>query len=263
MPMSVKQEAFRMEYTVGQVANMAGTSVRTLHHYEDMGLLAPARRPNGYRAYDSDDVARLQQILLYRACGMELADIKTLLDDPAYDVELAFQRHLEVLEAQKNELEKLIETVRKTLRALEEGTEMADKERFEGLKRAAVDANEQQYGAEARSRYGDAAVDAANDNLLAMDEEEWSEMGALETAIIDQLKEAMATGDPASEAGHTLVAMHAKWITMHWGAGSFSREAHIALANGYLADDRFRAYYDKRAGAGATEFLVAAIEAAK
>ena len=71
-------------YTVGQLARMSGTSVRTLHHYEDMGLLVPARRANGYRTYTSADAERLQQILLFRACGMELGQIRELLDAPGF-----------------------------------------------------------------------------------------------------------------------------------------------------------------------------------
>ena len=70
----------------------------------------------------------------------------------------------------------------------------------------------------------------------------------------------MATGDPAGEPARELARMHARWIALHWGAGRYSREAHRGLARMYLADDRFRAYYDTAAGEGATEFLVAALE---
>ena len=248
-------------YTVKQVADLSGTSVRALHHYEALGLLAPARQPNGYRAYTSADLARLQQILLYRACGMELADIGRMLDSPTFDTRTALEQHLTTLLAHKKDLETLIATVRKTISSLEGATTMTDKERFEGLKRAAISANESTYGREARDRYGDATVDAANAKLEAMSEKEWNDMNELEEAIIEQLKAAIATGDPESDAARDLAAMHASWIRMHWGAGTYSPAAHRVLAQGYLADDRFRAYYDERAGEGATEFLVDALEA--
>ena len=248
-------------YTVKQVAQLAGVSVRTLHHYESVGLLAPQRRDNGYRAYDSADVARLQQILVYRECGLPLVDIEVLLDDPAYDARAALEQHLAALEQRKNKLEVLMCTVEKTIRELEGKTTMTDEERFEGLKQAAVEANEAAYGAEARERFGDAAVDAANEKLLGMNQREWSDMNGLEQAIIEKLREAMATGDACGEAARELAGMHARWIEMHWGAGAYSPESHRMLAQGYLADDRFRSYYDSRAGEGATEFLVSALEA--
>ena len=81
-----------------------------------------------------------------------------------------------------------------------------------------------------------------------------------EQAIKERLRAAMATGDPAGEPARELARMHARWIALHWGEGRYSREAHRRLAQMYLADDRFRAYYDTAAGEGATEFLVAALE---
>lgn len=248
-------------YTVKQVAEMAGVSIRALHHYESLGLLVPKRRENGYRAYESTDLARLQQILVFRECGLPLADIEELLDDAAYDAKVALEHHLAMLAQRKRELETLMDTVEKTIDELEGKTTMTDEERFEGLKRAAVDENEEAFGSEARERYGDAAVDAANEKLLAMDEGEWSDMNELERAIVEKLRAAMATGDARGEAARELAGMHARWIEMHWGAGAYSPEAHRMLAQGYLADDRFRDYYDSRAGEGATEFLVQVLEA--
>ena len=131
------------------------------------------------------------------------------------------------------------------------------------LKRwSAVYANERRYGIEARERYGDEAVDAANERLLGMDSETWESKEQLEQAIIDQLRAAMAAGDPAGTAGERVARMHAEWIRMQWSEGAYSPAAHVALAQGYLADERFISYYDKRAGEGATRFLAAAIEAA-
>ena len=248
-------------YTVKQISEMSGASIRALHHYEELGLLVPQRRPNGYRSYGTDDIARLQQILLFRECGMGLADVADVLDDPGFDEVAALRGHLATLERRKADLETLIRTVEKTINSLEGDGDMSDKERFEGLKRAAVDENEKKYGAEARQRHGDAAVDAANERLLAMDEEEWNDKQALEGAIIEQLKEVMRSGDASSQAAQKLARMHARWISMHWGEGAYSREAHLQLAQAYLADARFTAYYDERAGEGATEVLVEALQA--
>lgn len=132
---------------------------------------------------------------------------------------------------------------------------MTDKERFEGMKARVIAENEAAYGAEARAAYGDAAVDAANERLSAMAEEEWNDVEALGAAILEQLKAARATGDAEGAEAHELCAMHARWLQMHWGAGAYSPEAHAALAEGYVADPRFTAYYDDVAGEGATVFL--------
>lgn len=124
-----------------------------------------------------------------------------------------------------------------------------------------VQANEHRYGTEARERYGNEAVDASREKLLSMSDAEWESKEELETAIIDQLKRAMAQSDPASETAAVLAKMHARWIQMHCGEGAYTPEAHNGLADSYLADQRFVDYYDSRAGKGATDFLVAAIHA--
>ena len=131
---------------------------------------------------------------------------------------------------------------------------------FEELKRQAIEENERAHGREARERYGDDAVDAANERLASLSQDEWDEKDRLERDILERLRVAMATGDPTGESARELARMHARWIALHWGEGRYSREAHRGLAQMYLADDRFRAYYDTAAGEGATEFLVAALE---
>ena len=140
---------------------------------------------------------------------------------------------------------------------------------FEALKRQAIEENERAHGREARERYGEDAVDAANERLASLSQDEWDEKDRLEQAIKELLRTAMATGDPSGEPARELarmharwiaLRMHARWIALHWGEGRYSREAHRGLAQMYLADDRFRAYYDTAAGEGATEFLVVALE---
>lgn len=138
--------------------------------------------------------------------------------------------------------------------------DMGKHDAFEALKRRAIEENERTYGREARERYGDDAVDAANDRLASLSQNELEEKDRLEQAIKEQLRAAMETGDPTGEPAYELARMHARWIALHWGEGRYSREAHRRLAQMYLADDRFRAYYDTAAGEGATEFLAAALE---
>ena len=250
-----KTQAEEASYTVGSLAKLAGVTVRALHHYEDEGLLHPERTASGYRRYGAADVERLQQILLLRSCGLSLGDIRVALNNGDFDFHAVLIDHLATLRAQQKELETLVGTVEKTIASLEGRCTMTDEERFEGMKARAIAENEERYGAEVRRRHGDAAMDAANERMAGMSQEEWSDAKALEAAILEQLTAAKATGDPTGEAARKLCAMHARWLQMHWGEGAYSPAAHAALAEGYVADPRFTAYYDEAAGEGATAFL--------
>lgn len=240
-----------MTYTVKELARLSGVSVRTLHYYEEVGLLFPERLPNGYRAFGKEDAARLQQILLYRDAGMALADIKAVLDDASFDVRAALHEHLQRLEKRLEQTEAMMRSVERTLDALEKGIDMNDKERFEGMKRLAVEENERLYGEEIRAEYGDDVVDASNEKVLAMDERQWNSAEELGEAILDALVEAVRTGDACGKEAHRLCAMHETWLKMYWPDGAYTREAHAALAEGYVSDERFRAYYDARVEGGA------------
>ena len=249
------------EYGVTELARLAGVSVRTLHHYDQIGLLVPRRLANGYRAYAERDLERLQLILLYRACGMELARIGQVLDEPGFDALDALEGQLRALREERSRIDALIATVERTIESTKEGAPMADKERFEGMRRAAISENEREHGREVRTRWGDEAMDEANAALAAMDEGTWNDMVRLEAQVRELLAAAMATGDPTGEAAAALVRAHARWIELHWGPGRYSPEAHRGLADGYLADKRFVAYYDGASGPGATKFLRDAIHA--
>lgn len=246
-------------YTVGQLARIAGVTERTLRHYEIKGLLCPARLENGYRAYSASDVARLQRILLFRACGMELDAIRSVLDGSSAELQAALTSHIEVLRARRAQLDDLIENAQATLAEQEGRTAMGDKQRFEALKRTAIEENERTWGAEVRERYGDEAMDASNAALEAMDEEQWNDLEALGRAILEQLACAMATGDPNGPDAAKLARMHAAWIRGYWGEGRYTPEAHCELARAYVSDARFRAYYDDRLGDGAAAFLAEAV----
>lgn len=253
-----------VRYTVGELANLSGVSARTLRHYEELGLLAPARTRSGYRVYTPRDARRLAAILAMRSCDLPLATIRHLLGDSGPELRDTLLEHLLALRARQAELEGAIAHTEAALAAVERIGNMDERDAFKALKRQAIEENERVYGREARERYGDDAVDAANERLSSLSRDEWGEKDQLEQAIKEQLRAAMATGDPtgdpAGEPARELARMHARWIALHWGEGRYSREAHRGLAQMYLADDRFRAYYDTAAGEGATEFLVAALE---
>ena len=123
-----------------------------------------------------------------------------------------------------------------------------------------VSENEKAYGEEIRAAYGDEVVDAANEKYLAMGEAAHLQAEEMAVAINEQLRRAMEAGDPAGSEARKLVAMHARWLRMYWPEGTYTPEAHKGLADGYISDERFRAYYEQVAP-GATQFLRDAIRA--
>lgn len=249
-----------MEYTVNELALLAGVSVRTLHYYDEIGLLRPLRiAENGYRIYGPNEVDQLQQILFYRELEVPLKKIKEMLGAPDYDRKKELEAQLAALTQRKEQMEQLIGNIRRTIDMLEGEISMSDAEKFEGLKQKTVDNNEAAYGEEIRKRYGDDIVDASNAKLKAMSREQWKEAQALEESIKETLKKALASGDPAGEIAQRACDMHRRWLCMFWKEGMYSKEAHKALIEGYIADERFTAYYDKIAP-GCTKFLRDAVE---
>ena len=249
-------------YTAKELATLAGVSVRTLHYYEERGLLHPTRDANNWRRYNAQDLSALRVVLALRACGLPLTDSVALLDDPALDMFAVLTEHRQHLLAQQTELTTLLHTTETLIERWKDIHTMTDKEAFELLKQQTIAQNEQQYGEEAHARYVDAAIDAANEKLAQMSQQTWESATELEAAIKDKLRELLAQDEISDTDAHQLVDMHAQWLQMHWGEGAYSAQAHIGLAQGYLLDDRFVDYYDSACGDGATALLVHLIETA-
>lgn len=246
-----------MEYTIGQLGKMAGISTRTLRYYDEIGLLKPARTSaSGYRIYGSAEVERLQQILFYRELGVDLDSIQEIMTSPTFDAATALWHHREQLLEKRARLDTLIANVEKSIEAMEGKRVMTDQEKFEGFKRALVDENEKRYGREVREKYGDEAVERSNAKLMGMSQQEYDEVVALEAEMRETLKEAMQIGDPAGEAAQKAADLHRRWLTFYWD--SYSKEAHAGVAQMYVDDERFTAYYDKEQP-GAAKFLRDAI----
>lgn len=246
-----------MEYTVQKLAQLAGVSSRTLRYYDEIGILKPARiNSSGYRIYGQKEVDRLQQILFYRELGISLDQIKEIITAPAFNAADALKEHREKLLEKRKQLDLLITNVDKTIASVEGRTKMSDKEKFEGFKKKMIEDNEKQYGKEIREKYGDETVDKSNAKLMNMTQEEHEAVTKLAEEVSSTLAQAMKTGDPAGELAQKAAGLHKQWITFYWN--EYSREAHAGLAEMYVADERFKAYYDK-IRPGAAEFLRDAI----
>lgn len=234
-----------MEYTIRELADLAGVSTRTLRWYDRQGLLKPHRiGENGYRYYTSAEADRLQHILFYRALGVELAQIRTLLDDPSFDRMAALRDHLTALERERTRIDALIRTVQRTIQAEERNEPLMDTAKFEAFKRDAIAANEQAYGPEIRARYGDDAIDASNQKLLNMSPTRHAEWKALEQEILSRLEAAVRAGiSPDSDEGRAIADLHLRWLS--YTLPNCTRELQVSLTQMYLADPRFQSYYDR------------------
>lgn len=247
-----------MEYTVQGLANMAGVSTHTLRYYDEIGLLKPARvNESGYRIYGRKEVDRLQQILFYKELGIGLGEIKAIMDSPEFDRLKALRQHHESLLAEKSRIERLIANVEKSIASAKGWIEMTDREKFEGFKQKLLEDNEKKFGKEARERYGDEAVDRSNEAFRNMTKEQYDRMVDLDKQVKETLAEAFIQGDPAGELAQRAAQLHREWLTMCWGG--YDSEAHAGLAQMYVEDERFRAYYDQ-GQPGVTEFLRDAIQ---
>lgn len=247
-----------MEYSINQLAKIASVSTRTLRYYDEINLLKPLRlNSSKYRIYGEDEVNRLQQILFYRELGFNLDRIKDILNNPNFDLEKALNNHLEALILKSQQINLLINNVEKTIKNVKGEIKMSNKEKFEGFKKNLINNNEKKYGKEIREKYGDDTVDKSNNKILNMTEEEYTNVEELSKKVNEAIKEAYNNGDPTGELAMNACELHKKWLSCYWD--KYSKEAHIGLAQMYIADERFTEYYDNIGGEGCTQFLCEAI----
>lgn len=234
-----------MEYTVQKLGQMAGISTRTLRYYDQVGLLKPARiNSSGYRIYGQAEVDRLQQILFYRELGVSLEKIKEILNNPDFDRLTALKEHREKLLAKREQLDLLLTNLDKTIAFTEGRITMSDQEKFAGFKQKLIEENEKKYGSEIRAKYGDEVVDKSNAKLKGMSQEQYDEVTKLGNQVLEVLQAAFKTGDPAGELAQKAADLHRQWLSYFWP--SYTKEAHAGVAQMYVDDPRFTAYYDAK-----------------
>ena len=246
-----------MDYSVNQLAKLAGVSARTLHYYDEIGLLSPARiSSNGYRVYGQKEVNLLQQILFYRELGVPLNEIKQLVKESHNDELTILQSHLAGLEAKRDQINTLITNVERTISAAKGMITMSNEEKFAGFKQKMLDENEKKYGREIREKYGEKVVEASNSRIMGMTSEQYTEVQEISRQLNDMLKSALELGDPASEIAQKACELHKQWLG-YYGT-PYTKEIQLNLAQMYVDDPRFKAYYEAIAP-GCAEFLRDAI----
>ena len=241
------------EYTVQQLAKIAGVSVRTLHHYDHIGLLKPASRNHArYRFYGGAELLRLQQILLFRELDCSLDDIARILDSPGFDPIAALEGHRKELEKRAERLNTLLDTIDKTIRKMKgEKTEMSDEELYGGLSKEEAQA----YAEEARQRWDPKLVDETNVKVKKWSKEKWAAVNKELDGILLQLASLMGT-PVRDKRVQALVARHHAYLNNFY---EVKPNMYRGLGKLYIEDPRFTAYFEKyRAGLAA--YLSEAIE---
>ena len=247
-----------MVYSIRELSELAGVSARTLRYYDAIGLLKPLYvNEAGYRFYGESEVAVLQQILFYKERGFDLKQIQKAIYEADFDIVEALEDHLLALENQRKHMEALIWTVKQTLKSMKGECEMKDSEKFQAFKESMIHENEKKYGEEIREKYGDSEVDASNQKMLNMSEEEWKHFKDLEEEIKNALKKGVGEGISADSAeAENIVKLHKEWLCMT--LKQYSPEIHKGIASMYTADERFKAYYDAEV-TGCAALLVSAV----
>ncbi|HET6733412.1 MerR family transcriptional regulator [Mycobacterium sp.] len=227
--------------TVGAVTTLTGVSVRTLHHYDHIGLVVPSvRTPAGYRGYTDADIERLHLVLVYRSVGLPLDEIRKLLDDADADVMAHLQRQRELLLEQADRLQHTIKAVEELMNAHREGIQLTAEEQVEIFGTTAFS---DEYAAEAQERWGNTdAWKQSQQRVSKLTKQDWVNIKADVDKLLADLAAAKREGVvPGSAAANELAARHRGSIERYYDCDD---EMHRCLAEMYLADERFTRYYD-------------------
>jgi DNA-binding transcriptional MerR regulator len=247
----------RRTYQVKEVAELAGVTVRALHHYDEIGLLVPsARSEAGYRLYDDDDLLRLQQILIGRELGMSLETIRRSLDDPAFDRREALLSQRAELAARSERTAAMIRAIDAALTVIEEKSmgKVDFKKIFDGFDPA-------DHAAEAEQRWGSThAHKASIERTKGYTEADWVRFRDEQGAIYADARAAQLAGVPPHDPRAMDVAERHRLSFDRWFYPC-SPKMHARLADMWETDSRFETNIDKHGGAGLTKFLAAAVRA--
>ena len=243
--------------TVGEVAKLANVTVRTLHHYDEIGLVVAGRSDNGYRFYRAPQIDRLQEVLFFRELGFSLEDITRIVGEPTYSREGALLRQRKLLEAKTERLLAMLDAVGQAIKTDTAGETMNYEEKLEVF----GDFDPTEYEDEAKERWGD--TDAYKQSVKRTSrytKEDWlrnkAEVSEIYAAFVALMNDAVS---PASDQAAEVVERHRAHIS-EWYYDC-SKEIHAGLGEMYVADPRFTKNIDKH-GEGLAAYMSEAIAAA-
>ncbi len=227
-------------YAVRQLAKLAGVSVRTLHHYDQIGLLQPtSRTAAGYRQYGEKDLLRLQQILFFKELDVPLSEIQAILDRPGFDQVKALQDHQVLLQQRADRLTRLVKTIEATIDQLSEtNMSLTDADLYEGFSQEQIE----RYKQEARQRYDVKIVEESEQRVRKLSKQQWAAIKAEGDAVTKQIAGLMdkPIGDPRVQKA---IARHHAWVGNFY---TVTPEIYRGLGQLYVEHPEFRANYDKQ-----------------
>jgi DNA-binding transcriptional MerR regulator len=245
------------ELSVGELARLAHVSVRTLHHYDAIGLLVPSgRRPSSYRVYTTADLERLRRILFYRELDFGLATIRQMLADPATTTDSHLRRQHQLLRTRIARQKQLLDALEKEIDARQMGISLTPEEQFEIF--GTDQLNERME--EAGERWGQGPEwQESKRRTAAYSKADWLAIKAESDANIDGFAAAIKGGAaPDSATAMDLAEAHRHHISRWFYACGL--EQHVGLGDLYVSDPQFTAEYDKIAP-GFSEYVRRAIRA--
>jgi MerR family transcriptional regulator, thiopeptide resistance regulator len=241
---------------VGEVAALAGVTVRTLHHYDRIGLLSPSgRTASGYRQYAPADLDRLHAVLLYRELGFSLEDVAALLADDA-DPAAHLRRQHALLRERLERTQQMVEAVEKEMEARHMGISLTPEERFEVF----GDFDPDQYEEEVQERWGETdAYAQSKRRTSSYTKDDWLRIKAEGEDVEARFAAALAAGVPAdSEQAMDIAEEARQQISRHYY--DCPPEMHASLGRMYVEDERFTAHYERRAP-GLARYVSDAVQA--
>lgn len=241
-------------YTTKKLADLSGVSVRTLHHYDQIGLVCPHKnRQNGYREYGQADILRLQQVLFFRELGISLEQIKQVIDQPDFDLIVALEAHQQSIYEKIRRLQQLQETITVTIKKLKGTMTMADKDLYKGF----APQKQEEYEQEIVAKYGKNVVQETKDKTSAWSTEEWGRVQEELKSIHDEISKHIAKGPTCPEV-QAQIARHRAWLNRFYVCGP---ERHLGVAQFYASHPDFIENYKKFLGyEQGAEFMYQAIK---
>jgi MerR family transcriptional regulator, thiopeptide resistance regulator len=242
---------------VGEVAALAGVTVRTLHHYDRIGLLSPSgRTAAGYRQYAPADLDRLHQVLLYRELGFPLEEVATLLDDPSADPVAHLRRQHLLLRERLERTQAMVAAVEKEMEARAMGVSLTPEEKFEVF----GDFDPDRYEEEVQERWGETdAYAESKRKTSSYSKDDWVRIKAEQEEIGARFVRAMQSGSPADSAEAMDVAEAHRQSISRWFYDC-PPEMHAGLGRMYVEDERFTATYEAMAP-GLAQYVSTAVQA--
>lgn len=246
-----------MPYKVKEVADMVGISVRTLHHYDHIGLLKPeSLNPAGYRLYTDRDLEKLQQILFFKELGFSLEETGKIINSPGFDRQKALKTHKELLQKKRARLDELIESVEKTIQSIEGGITMNKKDMFKAFDMSEIEKHQEKYAEETRQKYGKSdAYKESQEKTSKYSKDDWAAVMSRGQVIFEKIAAHMDKAPDAPEVQEA-VAEWRQHITQSFY--NCTPEIFRGLGEMYVADERFTTNIDQTK-AGLAAFLSKAI----